>query len=202
MKCREGRAEPRPPNLTLCPSSSVPIQPCTAGSRTFSGSLTPSKPNQALMRGAHRHSQLSQQPLPWPLHVPCSLALPPHALRSCGPHCSPSSPPPSSHLQRRLAKGSLPHPPTRGLTTWTHQATCCSVCWRHRPRLVPCHSAPLLTLGGLLVVTVVHPSKNDGEVGAPRTEAREPELYSRCLLFICFIYSNCVCCVLLMIPNS
>ena len=49
-------------------------------------------------------------------------------------------------------------------------------------------------------MTVVHPSKNDGEAGAPRTEAREPELDSRSLLFICFIYSSV--CVLLMIPNS
>ena len=178
----------------------MPTQPCTTGSRTFSGSLPPSKPNQALMGGAHR--VLPALPAASAPAPPCALqpALLPHTLRSCGPHCSPSSPPPSPHLQHRLTEGSLPHPPTRGLTAWTYQATCCSVCWRYRPCLALCHSSPLLTLGGLLGMTVVHPSKNDGEAGAPRTEAREPELDSRSLLFICFIYSSV--CVLLMIPNS
>ena len=49
-------------------------------------------------------------------------------------------------------------------------------------------------------MTVVHPFKNNGEVGAPRTEAREPELSSRSLLLICFINSSE--CVLLIIPTS
>lgn len=117
-----------------CPSSSVPIQPGTAGSRTFSGSLPPSKPNQALMGGAHR----------WLPALPAaSVPAPPRALQPgfASSHplllwaplqpiqtttlTPPSTPPP---------RGVPPPPPTRGLTARTHQATC-SVGWRHRLRL-------------------------------------------------------------------